>query len=106
MSDTTSLFKKCLTNTFEGALRVEHGFEVANSPWSNRTCEQMMGKVVRALKVVSKEKRRDIREWMDAVPTVQCALNTAYSGRYASTPYHVMFGQAPLISFTTLASLT
>ena len=32
---------------------------------------------------------------MDAAPTVQWALNTAYRKRYASTPYHVMFGRTP-----------
>ena len=34
------------------------------------------------------------------------ALNSAYCERFASTPYHVMFGRALLISFSTLASST
>ena len=50
-----------------------------------------------------REKRRDIREWVDVVPVVQWALNTAYREGYASTPYHVMIGPAPL-SFSTSAS--
>ena len=104
-SDTASHFKNHV-KTLEGALRVEHRFAVANSPWSKGTCERMMREVVRALKAILQEERRDIREWMDVVPAFQWALNTAYRERYASTPYHVMFGRAPLTSFSTLASST
>ena len=65
-----------------------------------------MREVVRVLKVIAKEERRDIREWVDAVRVVQWALNTAYRERYASTPYHVIFRRGPLISFSILASST
>ena len=65
-----------------------------------------MREVVRALKAILQEAKRDIREWVDVVPAVQWALNTAYRERYASTPYHVVFGRAPLTSFSTLASST
>ena len=92
--------------TLEGALRVEHRCAMANSPWSNGTCERMMREVVRALKAILQEERRDIREWMEVVPAVQWALSTTCRERYASTPYHVMFGRAPLASFSTLASST
>ena len=92
--------------TLEGALRVEHRFAVANSPWSNGTCERMMSEVVRALQVILQEERNGIREWMDVVPAVQWALNTAYRERYASTPYHVLLGRVPLTSSSTLASST
>ena len=37
---------------------------------------------------------------------VQWTLNPAYRERYASTSYHVMFGRAPLTSFSTSASST
>ena len=40
------------------------------------------------------------------MPAVQWALNTAYREIYTSIPYHVMFGQVPLTSFSTLASST
>ena len=52
------------------------------------------------------EERRDVRDWVGLVPAVQWALNTAFRERYASTPYHVMFGRAPRTSFSTLASST
>ena len=64
-----------------------------------------MREVVRALKAILQE-RRNIREWVDVVPAVQWALNTAYRERYVSTRYHVMFGRAPLRSFSSLASST
>ena len=76
---------------------MEHRLVVANSPWSDGTCEWMMGEVVCAGKAIMQE---------DVVPVLQWALNTAYRERYASTPYHVMLGRAPLTSFSTLASST
>ena len=106
LSDTALQLKDRAMKTLEGALRVEHRFAVANSSWSNGTCERMMREVVRALKTILQEERRDIREWVDVVPAVQWALNTAYCERYASTPYHVMFGRAPSRSFSNLASST
>ena len=65
-----------------------------------------MREVMHALKAILQEERRDTREWVDVVPVVQWALNTAYRERCASTPYHVMFGRAPLTSFSTLVSST
>ena len=63
-----------------------------------------MREVVRALKAMLNEERRDPRDWVGLVPAVQWALNTAFRERYGSTPYHVMFGRAPRTSFDTLAS--
>ena len=65
-----------------------------------------MHEVVRALKVILQEERRDIREWVDAVPAVQKALNMTYRERYASTPHHVMFERAPLTNFSIVATST
>ena len=62
MSDTALHFKNRVMKTLEGALQVEHRFAVANSPWSNGTCERMMCEVVLALKTILQEERRDIRE--------------------------------------------
>ena len=76
---------RCVMKTLEGTLRVEHRLAVANSPWSNDTCERMMRGVGRALKATLQEERHDFRVWVDVVPAVQWALNTAYHERYAST---------------------
>ena len=103
MSDTASYFNNRVMKTLEEGLRDEHTFAVANLPWLNITYERMMHEVVRALKATFQEERRDIRDLMDVVPAVQWALNTAYCERYASILYHVMFGWAPLTSFSTLA---
>ena len=40
------------------------------------------------------------------LPAIQWVLNMAHRERCANTPYHVMFGRAPLTSFSTLASST
>ena len=40
------------------------------------------------------------------MPAVQWALNTAFRERCGSTPYHVMFGRAPRIWLSALASST
>ena len=99
-------FENRVIKTLERALRVEHRLTVAKSRWSDGTHERMMHEVVRSLKAISQEEGRDIREWVDVVPAVQWALNEAYREGYESKPYHVMFGRAPLTSFSTLASST
>ena len=57
--------------TLKGALRVEHIFLKANSPWSNGTRERMMLEAVRALKAILQEEGCDMRKWVNVVPTVQ-----------------------------------
>ena len=106
VSDTASHFKNHMMAALEKSLGIDRKFAVANSPWSNGTCERMMREVVRTLKAMLQEERRSTRDWVDLVPAVQWALNTAYRERYGSTPYHVMFGRAPRIVFLTLASST
>ena len=64
----------------------------------------MVKEVVRALRSILLEQRRAVSEWVDVLPAVKWALNTAYRRRYDSTPYHVMFGRAPRTSFSVLAS--
>ena len=106
VSDTASHFKNHMMAALETALGVDRKFSVANSPWSNGTCERMMREVVRTLKAMIQEERRSTRDWVDLVPAVQWALNTAFRERYGSTPYHVMFGRAPRTALSTLASST
>ena len=104
VSDTASHFKNRLMTEMEKSLGVDRKFAVANSPWSNGTCERMMREVVKTMKAMLQEERRSTRDWVDLVPAVQWALNTAYRERYGSTPYHVMFGRAPKTFLSTLAS--
>eukprot|EP00752_Nemacystus_decipiens_P007839 g7004.t1 len=106
VSDTATHFKNKILSTLQTALGVDRRFTVANSPWSNGTCERMMREVVRTFKAILQERRKSVREWVDLVPAVQWALNTAYRERYGSTPYHVMFGRAPTTAFATLASFS
>ena len=53
-----------------------------------------MKEVVRSLRSILLEQRRAVSEWVDVLPAVQWALNTAFRPRHGSTPYHVMFGRA------------
>ncbi|CAM9594870.1 unnamed protein product [Sphacelaria rigidula] len=104
VSDTATHFKNAILTRLREALRVDNQFAVAYSPWSNGTCERMVKEVVRALQSILLEQRRAVSEWMDVLPAVQSAPNTAYRRRYDSTPYYVMFGHAPRTSSSVLAS--
>ena len=57
------------------ALKVDHRFAVAYTPWSNGTCERMV-REVRALKSILSEQRKQVAEWVDVLPAAQRALNT------------------------------
>ena len=65
-----------------------------------------MREVVHTLKAMIHEERRTAQDWVELVPAVQWALNTAFRERYGFTPYHAMFGRAPRIALSTLASST
>ena len=45
VSDTTMHFKNAIFTRLREALRVDHPFAVAYSPWSNGTCERMVKEV-------------------------------------------------------------
>ena len=64
----------------------------------------MVKVAVRSLRSVLLEQRRAVSEWVDVLPAVQWALNTAFRPRYGRTPYHVMFGRAPRTSFSVNSS--
>ena len=59
VSDTASHFKNHTMAALEKSLGVDWGFSVANSPWSNGTCERMMREVVVTLKAMIQEERRN-----------------------------------------------
>ena len=62
--------------------------------------------VVRALKSILSQQRKQVAEWVDVLPAVQRALNTSFRERYRNTPYCVMFGSAPRTSFSALTTVT
>ena len=55
VSDTASHFKNHMLAALETALGVDRNFSVANSPWSNGTCERIMREMVRTLKAMIQE---------------------------------------------------
>ena len=66
----------------------------------------MMREVIRTLKAMIQEERRNTQDWVELVPVVQWALKTAFRERYGSTAYHVTFGRVPRTALSTLASST
>ncbi|CAN0208839.1 unnamed protein product, partial [Discosporangium mesarthrocarpum] len=50
------------------------------------------------------EAQRPVADWVDFVPAVQCALNSAFRERFQSIPYRLMYGRAPRTVISTLAS--
>ena len=65
----------------------------------------MMREVVRTLKAMIQGKW-NTQDWVDLVPALLWALNTAFRERYGSTPFHVMFGRAPPTASSSLASVS
>ncbi|CAN0059863.1 unnamed protein product [Sphacelaria rigidula] len=104
VSDTATHFRNVIFARLREALHVDHQFEVAYSPWSNGTYERIVKEVVRVLRSILLKLRRAASEWVDVLPAVQWALNTAYRGHGDSTLYHVMYDRAPRTSFSLLAS--
>ena len=106
MSDTASHCNNQMIAALEKYFGVDRRFSVANCPWSNGTYERMMREVVRTLQAMIQEEGRNTQDWVELVPAVQWALNTAFREMYGSTRYHVIFDRAPRIVFSTLASPT
>ena len=66
----------------------------------------MVREVVRALKSILSEQRKQVADWVDVLPTAQWAFNTSFRERYRNTSYCVMFGRAPRTSFSALTTVT
>ena len=106
VSDTATHFKNRVIAQLSDALKVDHRFAVAYTPWSNGSCERMVGEVVRALKSNLSQQRKQVAEWVDVLPAAQWALNASFRERYRNTPYCVTFGRAPRTSFSALTTVT
>ena len=52
------------------------------------------------------DERRNTQDWVELVPAVQWASNTAFRERHGSTPDHVMIGRTPRTALSTLTSST
>ena len=59
VTDAASHFKNHMMVALEKSLGVDRRFSVANSPWSNGTCERMV-----------REERRNTQDWVELVPTL------------------------------------
>ena len=104
VSDTATHFKNGLIAMLAEALNVDHHFAVAHSAWTNGTVERYNREVIRTAKAILSETGRGAAEWVQVVPVVQWALNSAYRERIRSTPFQVMMGRAPPTAMSVLAS--
>ncbi|CAM9512911.1 unnamed protein product, partial [Sphacelaria rigidula] len=77
VSDTTTPFKNRVIAQLSDALKVQHQFAVAYTPWSNGVSERMVKEVIRALRSILPEQRRSLSEWVDVLPAAQWALNAS-----------------------------
>ena len=53
-------------------------------------------------KAILSEQGRPVGEWVQVMPLVQWALNSAYRQRYDSTPYELMLGRKPSMAFSAV----
>ena len=67
VSDTATHFKNRVIAQLN-ALKVDHRLAVAYTPWSNGTCERMVREVVRALKSILSEQRKQVAELLFCQP--------------------------------------
>ena len=58
-------FKNRVIAQVSDALKVDHPFAMAYTPWSNGTCERMVREVIRALESIFSEQRKQVAEWVD-----------------------------------------
>ena len=65
VSDTATHFKNRMITQLSDTLKVDYRFAVAYTPWSNSTCERMVREVIRALKSILSEQRKQVAEWVD-----------------------------------------
>ena len=86
------------------ALNVDHRVAVAHSAWTNGMVERYNREVIRTAKAILSETGRGAAEWVQVVPVVQWALNSAYRELIRSTPFQVMMCRAPPTAMSVLAS--
>ena len=106
VSDTAMHFKNRVIAQLSDALKVDHCFAVAYTPWFNGNCERMVREVVRALKSILWVQRKQVAKRVHGLPAAQWAVDTSFRARYRNTPYCVMFGRAPRTSFPALTTVT
>jgi hypothetical protein len=79
VSDRGSHFKNRVIDGVRKALRTQHHFTTAYSPWANGTVERACREVLRAVRALLSEFKLGPRDWPAVAPIVQAALNSAPS---------------------------
>jgi IS30 family transposase len=92
VSDRGSHFKNRVMDGVRKALRTQHHFTTAYSPWANGTAERACREVLRAVRALLSAFRLGTREWPVVAKIVQAALNHAPSPQRGNV--------VPLTAFT------
>jgi hypothetical protein len=79
VSDRGSHFKNRVIDGVRKALRTQHHFTTAYSPWANGTVERACREILRAVRALLSEFKLGPRDWPAVAPIVQAALNSAPS---------------------------
>jgi hypothetical protein len=96
--DPGSHFKNQVVDGVMRALRCQHIFTVAYSPWSNSTIEVVCREVIRALRSIVSELKLQCHHWPTLVPVVQSMLNKQPADRLDEI--------APVTAMTSLPPVT
>ena len=83
LGDTVSHFRNHAVRTFDKAL-IGRRFVVVNSLWSHGESKRMMCDIIRILKVMMQEGRRDVDVLVGSVAAVQKASSTHIRESYTS----------------------
>ena len=92
VSDQGSHFKNLVMTKLRKALRSQHHFTTAYTPWANGTIERACRDVLRAVRALLSEFKLPAASWPDVARLVQSALNNSPSPQRGNI--------APLTAFT------
>jgi hypothetical protein len=79
VSDQGSHFKNRTIEIFRRALRIQHHFTTAYTPWANGTVERACREVLRAARALQSEFRVRPTQWPAVYPVIQAIINNSPS---------------------------
>jgi hypothetical protein len=96
VSDRGSHFKNQVMDGVRKALRSQHHFTTAYSPWANGTVERACREVLRATRALLSEFQLNSKQWPEVARIVQSVLNNSPSPHRGNiAPITAFTGRAP-----------
>lgn len=78
VTDNGSHFANILLKSLSKALRFDHQFSIAYSPWSNGSIESRNPSILKLLRTLTSELRLTKNEWSDHITIINHIINTFY----------------------------